>query len=400
MEYQITSGHHTRKAILASYNLLEPTNDTDYEQITFLAASICKVPVAYISILNTDHIWFKAAYGIDIPKKIAIEGSFFETLMDTEEKFYTTVLSENPELFERAKRIYGNRYKFYAGLPIVDDSGFLIGVLNILDIKEKTLNSNQITALKALANQTLKLFEFRRQNSRFEKVQKNLKEKYQELDKFASLVSHDLKSPLANIISLTELLKEENKGKLDQDTQQYLDYLVESSYSLRNYVDGILGFYRSEHVLNKEFETVTLQEVLKDIKKLYEVEEGIYINFPKDCTLQKVNKSALSQIFLNLVSNALKYNSKECRKVEITCEENPNWYSFEVIDNGDGFNKKDETKIFELFTTLETNDRKGNPGSGIGLATVKKLVENLGGTINVSSTPGQGSNFTFTIKRV
>ncbi|MGB8705515.1 MAG: hypothetical protein WCD31_10840, partial [Gillisia sp.] len=76
MEYQITSNHNSRKAILASYNLLEPAQDNDYDQITFLAASICKVPVAYISILNTNHLWFKAAYGINLPEKLEIEGSF------------------------------------------------------------------------------------------------------------------------------------------------------------------------------------------------------------------------------------------------------------------------------------------------------------------------------------
>ena len=113
-----------------------------------------------------------------------------------------------------------------------------------------------------------------------------------------------------------------------------------------------------------------------------------------------MNKAALYQIFLNLVSNALKYNNKAIRKVEIKCEETPGWYSFEVIDNGDGFDKKNSAKIFELFTTLETEDRRGNPGSGIGLATVKKLVENLGGSISVNSTPGEGSKFTFTIKRI
>ena len=267
MEYQITSNHISRKAILASYNLLEPAQDNDYDQITFLAASICKVPVAYISILNTNHLWFKAAYGINLPEKLDMEGSFFEHLMASEKELHEVTISENPLLFKNAQTIYGDKFSFYAGLPISNESGYVIGVLNILDTREKELSSFEKKALKALANQTLKLFEFRRQNLRFEKVQKNLKEKYRELEKFASLVSHDLKSPLANIISLTELLKVENKGKLDEETQQYLDYLVESSYSLRNYIDGILSFYRSEHILNKEIETVPLKEIIKDIKK-------------------------------------------------------------------------------------------------------------------------------------
>jgi hypothetical protein len=285
-------------------------------------------------------------------------------------------------------------------LPIKNSQGYSIAVLNILDTKERSLKKFQVKALHVLATQIELLFEFREQKLKFLQVQKKLKHKYRELEKFTSLVSHDIKSPLANIISLTELLKEENKDKFDDETNQYLNYLVESSYSLRNYVDEILSFYRSDHVLEKDYENIELYKILKGIAQLYEVSGDLEINYPKTALLHNVNKVALTQVFLNLISNGLKYNKKKIRKINIRFKETENFYQFEVIDNGEGFLAEDSSKIFELFTTLETTDRDGNQGSGIGLATVKKLVISMGGDIKAESTPGIGSNFKFTIKRL
>ncbi|UJH91832.1 ATP-binding protein [Antarcticibacterium sp. 1MA-6-2] len=275
-----------------------------------------------------------------------------------------------------------------------------MGSLVILDIEERQLDEIQVKALHALANQSWKLIEYGKQKQEFIKVQNMLKRKYVELEKFTSLVSHDIKSPLANIISLTELLKEENQGKLDEETTQYLNYLVESSYSLRNYVDGILSFYRSEHILEKDHENVDLNQLLKGIAKLYDVKEDVIITYPGTTILHHVNKAALTQVFLNLISNGLKYNQKPRRKIEIKYREEEHFYCFEVLDNGEGFPEEEASRIFDLFTTLETTDREGNPGSGIGLATVKKLVDSMGGKVKVRSTPGEGSTFSFTVQRL
>jgi len=115
--------------------------------------------------------------------------------------------------------------------------------------------------------------------------------------------------------------------------------------------------------------------------------------------LHNVNKSALTQIFMNLINNALKYNDKDLRKVEITFSKSEEFYFFAVEDNGKGIPKEKFEEIFSIFTTLETPDRDGNLGNGIGLATVKKLIESMGGTISLESVPGDGSKFIFSTKR-
>ena len=387
-----------RRAALKEYNIINTGPDEDYDNLTFLAAAMCEVPIAKISVIDREKIWNKSVYGTEY-REIDRKNSYCDRAIHDDNSILILKKSENPEVFEAAKDVYQHEYSFYAGLPLHNPQGHAIAVFCIFDTEEKELSETQIKALHALAGQALKLFEFRKQKNKLYEVQNELKDKYRELEKFASVVSHDLKSPLANIISLSELLKDENKGKFDADTEQYLEFLMEASYSLRNYIDGILSFYRSDHVMQKDYTNVDLRKLLKPIVDLYQVSEHIQIKYPDDVMLHNVNKAAITQVIMNLISNALKYNDKEIRKININFAKNEEFYFFEVQDNGKGIPQDRFEEIFDLFTTLDTADREGNLGSGIGLATVKKLVESMGGSVSISSEEGTGSTFKFSIKR-
>ncbi|WP_372917023.1 ATP-binding protein [Salegentibacter sp.] len=396
---QITFNEKLRRAALAQYAIFKSGPDKDYDQLTFLAAEICEVPVAKINIIGKEEVWNKSVYGTKV-YSVPRNNSFCEESINSGKEILILNKPQNPKIFARAEGIYDKDYQFFAGVPLFNKQGYAIAVFSVFDTRPRELKPNQIESLKALANQSMKLFEARRQTIKLHHVQRSLKQKYRELEKFASLVSHDIKSPLANIISLTELLKAENENKFNEETKEYLNFLVDSSYSLRNYVDGILSFYRSDHILEKDYEDVDLRELLKGVVDLYAISEDIVIHYPKEGKLHNVNKAALTQVFMNLISNSLKYNKKDLRKVEFRFRESDRYYHFEVEDNGDGIPPEKIEKAFELFTTLEVNDRYGNPGTGIGLATVKKHIENMQGKIEVESTPGKGSNFKFRIKRL
>ena len=387
-----------RRTALREYKILNSGPDQDYDNLTFLASSICSVPVAKISIVDRERIWNKSVYGAKI-EEIDRQNSFCDRAIHSDASIYVLNRSDNAEIFQAARGLYDREYSFYAGIPLHTPQGHAIAVLCVFDVKERELTEKEENGLLALANQTMNLFEFRKQRLKLIEVQKKLKEKYRELEKFASLVSHDLKSPLANIISLSELLRDENEGKFNEDTEQYLKFLVESSYSLRNYIDGILSFYRSDHVMEKDYTDVDLRKLLKGIVDLYQVSDDIRITYPDDIMLHNVNKAALTQVFMNLISNSLKYNDKALRKVDIKFSKDSEFYYFEVKDNGKGIPEEKFEEIFDLFTTLEITDREGGLGSGIGLATVKKLIESMEGTISLESEVGEGSSFKFSIKR-
>ena len=114
----------------------------------------------------------------------------------------------------------------------------------------------------------------------------------------------------------------------------------------------------------------------------------------------KTNKTAIEQILINLVANAIKYNDKENAAIEIEVLEEDDFYKISVDDNGPGILKDYHEIIFQIFEVVSNQDRFGKKGNGIGLATVKKIVEDLGGTIRVESEMGKGSKFIFTIARL
>ena len=371
------------------FRILKSLAESDFSDVLFLCAQVVQAPAAALIVVENGRNWIKSTYGLPVEE------------FDTETSLWEQVLEQNDVLtfHEQDLRSSGLKNDKITALPIITATGEKLGIIGLLDPETPGLTKDQRGSLKLLVNQILKDIAFRKQNNQYQRIQHDLEQRFRELERFASVVSHDIKSPLANIISLVDLLKEEKKEDFDDETRQYIEFLSQSSHSLRNYVDGLLVFYRSERILEKEEEDVDLRSFFRNISNLYTVDPSVGITYPETGVLKKVNKAALTQIFLNLISNALKYNHKEKRRVEIDFTTLDNFYEFEVKDNGDGIPRESFSKIFELFTTLDLNDRDGNPGSGIGLATVKKLLTHLGGDIKIDSEPGVGSNFKFQIKR-
>ncbi len=386
-----------RIAELRKYNLLDTLSENDFDNITSLIAIICEVPVSLITLLDTDRNFFKSHFGLDFnqsPRNISFCG---HAILHDEEIFIVEDATKD-ERFKDNQLVIEDNAVFYAGVPLINPNGFKLGTLCVFDHKPRKLTTIQIASLKALAKQVVILFELRKKNNLLTEFQKELQARNERLKNFAHVVSHDLKSPLANITSLTRLLREENSKILSEDSELYLNYIEESSYSLKNYINGILKFYKTEELLDAQKQDVTLKELFDEINEILITDDIVY-EYPTEGVLQNVNKSALTQIFLNLIDNSLKYNLNEKRMVKINYETDPNFHKFSIKDNGMGIDLGVQEEIFNLFKTTGIKDRHGKDGTGIGLATVKSLVSKLGGTISLISEPGKGSTFTFTVEK-
>lgn len=386
---QVQNGESRKHPAPEEFQILRTASENDFSELLFLCAETVQAPLAALVIVENGNSWVKTSYGLP-PEEVPNDEEMWNRILD-QDGIITFSESELKQL--------GRHFSGLINVPLETVSGEKLGIIAIFDPKETEPTKNQRRSLKILVNQILNVIVFRKQNNQFLRMQQDLEQRYKELERFASVVSHDIKSPLANIISLVDLLKEENQDNFDEETKQYIEFLSQASHSLRSYVDGLLVFYRSERILEKEEEDVELKNFFNDLIKLFTVDPEVDISYPKQGTLKKVNKAALTQIFMNLISNALKYNSKDQRRVDISFQASEDYYEFEVKDNGNGIPKENFEKIFDLFTTLDLNDRDGNPGSGIGLATVKKLLNHMGGDIQIESEPGTGSNFKFQIKR-
>ncbi|MDN6281249.1 MAG: sensor histidine kinase, partial [Psychroflexus sp.] len=129
-------------------------------------------------------------------------------------------------------------------------------------------------------------------------------------------------------------------------------------------------------------------------------EQKVHFEIENQVKMITTNKSALTQIFNNLITNAIKYNSKPNKQIHIKISENNTDYELSVTDNGDGIPEEHLSKVFDLFSIVGVLDNEGNIGTGLGLSTVKKIINRLDGEVKVTSKLGEGSTFNFSISKI
>ncbi|GAA0721159.1 GAF domain-containing sensor histidine kinase [Aquimarina litoralis] len=395
---EIPKNEKYRQIAVEKYGLLDTLSEENFDNITSIMAYVCDVPISLITLLDKKRNFLKSHYGVpfnESPREI----SFCGHAINSDDPITIIKDSREDERFIGNPLVTEHKAIFYAGAPLVDADGFKLGTLCVYDTKPRELTSQQKDALLAMSKQVVNLFEQRYQNLKLRQLRDKLEKRNEDLKKFASVVSHDLKSPLANIISLTVLLEDDNKDILNEESLQYLEYLRTSSYSLKDYIDGILNFYKSDDLVQNKKENIHIDNLLEELKQITDSEHKATFYISGNTNELLVNKSALMQVLVNLITNGIKYNSKSEIVIDISIEETSDQYEFSVTDNGNGIPQDYLEKIFDLFTVVGVEDRDGNVGTGIGLATVKKIVQNLGGNIAVSSTEKQGSTFTFTIPK-
>jgi signal transduction histidine kinase len=228
-------------------------------------------------------------------------------------------------------------------------------------------------------------------------VVKELKRSNNELEQFAYVTSHDLQEPLRMVTSFLGLLSKKYKGKLDQDADEYIDFAVDGARRMQNMISDLLAYSRIG-TRGKPFEAIdseyALKQALNNLQLAIE-ESGALVTYDPLPTVL-ADSSQLTQLFQNLVANAIKFRSKDVSpKVHISAEINGEEWVFSVRDNGIGIAQEFFEHIFVIFQRLHGRDEY--PGSGMGLAISRKIVERHGGRIWVESQIGQGTAFYFTI---
>ena len=226
-----------------------------------------------------------------------------------------------------------------------------------------------------------------------ELIQKN-----KELEQFAYIASHDLQEPLRTTASFVELLQRQYKGRLDENADKYLTYLVNASDRMQVLIKDLLDYslIGSKKTFKKIDCNVLIQEVLMDL--------GIAIQESKtDIQVEKLPlingyDIEIKQLFQNLITNAIKFRKKDVvPQIKISANKKDTAWEFAIKDNGIGINEQHKDRIFVIFQRLHT--RTVYEGSGIGLSHCKKIVELHDGKIWLESQPGEGTTFYFTIQK-
>lgn len=214
-----------------------------------------------------------------------------------------------------------------------------------------------------------------------------------QLERFMFVVAHDLKSPLAGVVGLLQLMKDDERITSSDELLDYMKLMIDASNHLVQMIGSILEYSRQSST-NQSIEEFDVDDLVRDMAKLLFPPSHISIGIEDHLPTIKTHKLKLQQVFQNLLTNSIKYNDKPKGEISVGHQDDGEFYKFYVKDNGAGIPKEDQQRIFNLFET-STNTSKRDSSTGVGLNIMKMHVEEQGGKITVDSTPGEGSTFYF-----
>jgi signal transduction histidine kinase len=296
-------------------------------------------------------------------------------------------------------------YSIRAAQQGADELGQLVDAFNQMleqiQVRDSALLGAKEELEKRVEERTLalrqELAERRRAEQELETRNEELHRSNQDLDDFAYIASHDLKEPLRGIHNFSVFLLEDYGEQFDAEGRAKLETLTRLSRRMETLIDSLLHFSRLGRV-DLAIDDVDLNDLVAEVVDSLGIhlrESGVEIRIPRPLPVVRCDRVRVRELFYNLVINAVKYNDKAEKWVEIGQAENGAFY---VRDNGIGIQEKHFDSIFRIFKRLHGRDKFGG-GTGAGLTIVKKIVERHNGRIWVESTFGEGTTIYFTLEK-
>lgn len=330
---------------------------------------------------------------IDGPYGRVPVGKFKIGLIALERKPHlTNTVLDDPRIGDRewAKR---EGMVAFAGYPLIVEDR-LVGVMAVF--ARQPLDKNTLDALALEAPEIALGIQRKLAEGRLKETMAELERSNLEFQQFAHVASHDLKEPLRTVSNYVEMLRKRYEEKIDAKADRWINYIVGGTERMQTLIDDMLtyssvgtgdkGFEPTDSAAAYEVAVTNLKDAIKESRA--EVTRD-------DLPTVMADHTQLVQLFQNLISNAIRFCGDESPKVHVSTELKDRMWQFSVRDSGIGIDPKHAERIFIIFQRLHTAEEY--PGTGIGLAVCKKIVEGQGGHIWVESEPGRGSTFYFTI---
>ncbi len=427
-----------RKALIQSYGFVEQlsSNKNFLKDSLELASRITGTKMAYISLLDDKNQYILSQHGSELTT-ILVEDSICQFTIQQDDILVIERTREN-KLTNCLPQVTKEKgIKFYAGCPLINANNIKVGALCVMDHENKTLTENQQDTLMVLGKQVMTTLDNQRgliklikkintnfrpaacadfnclqgelahlqdevvaQNNLINEQKLAVEDVNKALLNFANMVAHDVRAPLRTINSFIRLHAKELENSAVAYNHEYIDFIKQATTNLDNLTKGLLQYAKSggDSISNED---LNLSQILQTVK--LHLTESIHtanaiIELPEDNFFITGKKLQLIQLFQNLIINGLKYQNGEVTPyIKIEAKTVGNYIRVAVIDNGIGISSDNIKKIFEPFTRLHTSTEYS--GSGIGLATCQKIIEDMGSKFQVTSELGKGSRFTFDLPK-
>ena len=417
--YPIPKNEKERLIQLLSYDILDTTPEDEYNQITKLASTLTKAPVALVSLIDTNRQWFKSCYGIDNLSETDRSISLCAHAIDQDEDIF---IIENPledERFKHNPLVTGSTHvRFYAGVPLIDQDGFALGTLCVIDTDFNQINDLQKEQLKMLAKQVVKLMELRKANLQIKKdyaefsglskkyldQQSKLEDALQRAAKMSTIgeiaasIVHEIRNPLLIVSATADILGSMAEDNLPGLTEEVVSGAKTIDKALDRINKIINSLMNSARTMKDPFQKVSMRTVVGDCMEMIsgKAKKGtvkVNIDCPPELCVSGRN-SDLVQVAVNLINNSLDAMSALDQKgkwLNIKGEELGETIKVSISDCGSGIPKDIAANIFDTFYTT----KEVGKGTGLGLGISQKLIEEHGGKLYYDDS---AANTTFVIE--
>jgi signal transduction histidine kinase len=381
---------------LQRYEILDTPPDGAFDRITALAAKLFKVPIAIVSLVDTDRIWFKSHHGLDVQEIDRVPGLCASVILN-DANYVLTDARIDPRSLTNPLVAGEFGLRFYAGVPLKTHDGYNLGVLNVIDFEPRTVTEEELAVLSTLGQVVMDEMELRL-------ASRKIAEQDKAKSDLLAAIGKEIRMPMTDIMGMASLL---HTSGLSEEQKEWLEIINKSGGSLLTMVDNILGFARMESgELSVNLEPIDIHASVKRVLESLSGEagkKGIILNSKIDPNIPDIligDGQKIKQVLINLIENAIKFTNEGEVFVVVnlnSIEENIEFanLSFSVKDTGIGMPQYKLHQLFHSFTRLHSFDYKG---MGLGLFICKKVVELMDGRIWLEETNENGSTFTFEIR--
>lgn len=386
-EAEISNVELARIKALKKYDILDTPPDGNFDRITKLAAKLFNVPIAIITLVDTDRIWFKSRYGLDA-LQIGRDPGLCASAILSDKIYLVEDALKDPRTLANPLVAGGFGLQFYAAVPLKVKDGYNLGTLCIIDKQPRKLSEPEKQILQDLADIVIDEMELRlaARTAIFQQIQ------------VLNIAAHDLRNPLTTIPLWADMIKEHVDTKL---ISLMCDNINKGAKNMTRIINEWLENAATEassiklRLIKVDFATVIQRVVEANQVLANNKNQKIHLTI-EDHPEIYADETKLTEVVDNLLNNAIKYSEKE-KNITITLKQKKLKAILEIKDEGQGLTADDKKIIFQRFTTLSAKPTGGETSTGLGLSIVKTLVEAHNGTISAESD-GQNKGTIFTVE--